>query len=429
MRCRKHPNENSLCCQNPGIDIVVKRTFLLLQGVCSPFFGRLANRLLDDGHRVFTVNFNAGDALYRGGAGAWNYREPLSCLRDFLDHKYRTFDITDQVLFGDRRPVHRPAVEHGKACGVRTHVFEEGYFRPCWVTLEREGVNRHSLLPRDPAWFRAVGTTLPEPDPVVSFESPFRYRAAHDVVYHLSNALNPVLFPHYRAHATVAAPVEYAGYLKRFGELKLIRMREYRRVRALIESGIRYYVLPLQLNSDAQIRDHSRFAHMGEVITSVLESFAKHAPEDARIVIKNHPLDTGLMNFTRIVRVCERQFGLVGRTVYLEDGDLVSLVRQAQGVVTVNSTVGLVALEQGTPTVTLSDPMYNVPGLTFQGPLDDFWVSRIPPNAGFFALFRRVVMQATQVNGGFYCRQGINLAVENSSRILTALRSPLEALR
>jgi capsular polysaccharide export protein len=222
--------------------------------------------------------------------------------------------------------------------------------------------------------------------------------------------------------------VEYAAYLKRFAELKLIRRREYRRVRGLLESGVRYYVLPLQLNSDAQIRDHSRFEHMGEVIAHVLESFAKHAPEDARIVIKNHPLDTGLMNFRRIVRDCERQFGLAGRTVYVEDGDLVSLVRHAQGVVTVNSTVGIVALEQGTPTVALSDPIYNLPGLTFQGPLDEFWMSRIPPDAWFFSRFRRVVMHATQVNGGLYCPQGIDLAVENSTRILTAQRSPLEAL-
>ena len=109
-------------------------------------------------------------------------------------------------------------------------------------------------------------------------------------------------------------------------------------------------------------------------------------------------------------------------------GNLDVLLTNASGCVTVNSTVGIVALEQGTPTVTLSDPIYNLPGLTFQGPLDDFWMSRIPPDAEFVGLFRRVVMQATQVNGGFYCRPGIDLAVEHSSRILTAQRSPLEAL-
>lgn len=406
--------------------MVQRRHFLFLQGPATPFFARLADRLKADGHRVFRIHFCAGDVFYWGGRPGWFYRGGLDELQGFLDEKYRRYGITDQILFGDRRPVHRPAVAHGEACGVRTHVFEEGYFRPWWVTLEREGVNGHSLLPRNPDWFRAVGARLAEPSKVTPFTSPFRVRALHDVVYHLAGALNPLLFPQYRTHATVTAPVEYAGYLKRFAWLKLIRKREHQRVRALIESDVRYYLLPLQLNSDAQIRDHSRFAHMGEVIEHVLESFARHAPSDAKIVIKNHPLDMGLMNYGKIIRDCERRFDLAGRTVYLEEGDLVFLLRHARGVVTVNSTVGLLALEHGRPTVTLSDPIYNLPGLTCQSPLDDFWMSASAPDTGLYACFKRVVMAATQVNGGFYCSRGISLAVENSARILTAARSPLE---
>jgi capsular polysaccharide export protein len=124
----------------------------------------------------------------------------------------------------------------------------------------------------------------------------------------------------------------------------------------------------------------------------VLESFAKHAPEDARIVIKNHLLDKSLRNFTCIIRAC-------GRIVYW-DGDLVSLVRHAEGVVTLNSTVSLMALKLGAPTLTLGGQMDNVPGLTIQDPLDDCWMSR-HPDAGLFGLFRWVVMQETQVKGGF----------------------------
>jgi len=114
--------------------------------------------------------------------------------------------------------------------------------------------------------------------------------------------------------------------------------------------------------------------------------------------------------------------------MYLEDGDIGALVEHAQGLVTINSTVGIIALEQGTPTMALSDAIYNLPGLTFQGSLDDFWTSRTPPDEAFLSLFRRVVIQTTQVNGGFYCRKGIGLAVENSRHALVAERSPLEML-
>jgi capsular polysaccharide export protein len=406
----------------------MRRRFLFLQGPCTPFFGRLADRLEAAGHEVHRVNFCAGDAWYWGGRVAWHYDAGDMRLVDFLDDKYRRLGITDQILFGDRRPVHRPAVEHAERYGIRTHVFEEGYFRPHWITLEREGVNGHSLLPRDPDWFRETGKALAEPAPAVAFHSPFRVRAFHDVVYHLAGMANPVLYAGYRTHAPVAAPVEYAAYLRRFARLKLTRRREQERVAALIASGRRYFLLPLQLNSDAQIRDHSRFEHMGEVIEHVMESFARHAPADALLVVKNHPLDMGLMNYGRVIRACERRFQLVGRSMYFEGGDLHMLARGAQGVVTVNSTVGMVALELGRPTLTLSDPIYNLPGLTDQGTLDDFWTAGTTPDMAMYACFRRVVMHATQINGAFYCRTGMALAADNSVRVLTAERSPLECL-
>lgn len=145
-------------------------------------------------------------------------------------------------------------------------------------------------------------------------------------------------------------------------------------------------------------------------------------------MIKNHPLDQGLMPYARIIRACAHRFDLAGRVAYLEDGDLVALFAQAQGVVTVNSTAGILALEQGMPTYTLSDPIYNLPGLTGQMPLDGFWRETLPPDPELFSRFRRCVIHATQINGGFYCAQGIALAVENAVRVLTAERSPLEAL-
>lgn len=399
-----------------------------MQGVCSPFFSRLADRLLADGHRVYKVNFNVGDWAYWGMRPALHFRGDVSGLRDFLDEKYRLFGITDQILFGDRRPVHRPAVDHAEQYGIRTHVFEEGYFRPYWVTLEREGVNGHSLLPRDPDWFREVGGRLPDYGDGVAFASPFFLRAAHDVAYHTASSLNPLLFPGYRTHAPCNAAVEFAGYARRFTRLKFLKARDDALVSKLVTSSTPFFLLPLQLGSDAQIRDHSRFDDMAGVMEFVAESFARHAPGDARLVIKNHPLDIGLVDYPRIVAGLERRFGLAGRIDYLESGDLVALIGRARGVVTVNSTVGALSVGQKCPTVTLSDPIYNLPGLTFQGHLDEFWKNGAKPDAQLFRRFRNTVIHTTQVNGGFYSGQGIALAVENCRCMLEPDRSPLEEL-
>lgn len=408
--------------------MIVKRTFLFLQGVCTPFFARLADRLRADGHRVFKINFTVGDRAYWGLRPAWSFRGDVAELPAFLVEKYQAFGITDQILFGDRRPIHRPAVDLGDARGIRTHVFEEGYFRPYWVTLEREGVNGHSLLPRDPDWFREVGARLPDYGDGQPFNSPFWKRAVHDVAYHSAGALNPLFFNGYKTHAQYLAPLEYAGYARRFTALRYWAPRDRKRVAELLQSEEPYFVLPLQLSSDAQIRDHSRFEDMAAVIEFVMASFAHHAPANARLVIKNHPLDMGLVNHRRIIKGLATRFSLADRVTYLKSGDLESLLRQACGVVTVNSTVGSLALGLGRPTVALSDPIYNLPGLTFQGSLDDFWQNGLSPDRELFRRFRNVVIQTTQVNGGFYSSSGIALAVENSCRRLELDQSPLDLL-
>jgi capsular polysaccharide export protein len=412
---------------------VTPLSFLILQGVASPFFARLADTLRQRGHRVYKVNFNAGDLAY------WLPRSDQACFRGsleelptFLESIWQKHGITDQLLFGDRRPVHRAAVNKAERFGVRTHVFEEGYFRPFWVTLEREGVNGHSLLPRDPDWFRVAARCLGNQpvDKAKRFQSAFRKRAGYDVLYHVAGLLNGLLNPRYKTHAPIVAPIEYAGYIWRFMRLPFWRQRDARLIdRLCLEADNRpFFVLPLQLNSDAQIRHHSRFENMGQVLEYVFESFASHAPGHARLLVKNHPLDMGLVNYPRAVRRLAKRFGLEERVEYIETGNLEQVVKSSAGMVTVNSTAGLVALEAGCPTLCLSDPIYNLPGLTDQRDPRNFWHSSSQPNQELLNAFRQVVIHATQINGGFYCHDGISLAVEDAARVLCAERSPLEYL-
>lgn len=410
-----------------GLGGAERRSFLLLQGVCSPFFFQLGQRLEAQGHQVLKLNFNVGDKAFWPGRNAVAFRGAEAGLPVFLEGLYARYGITDQVLFGDCRPVHRPAVAQGRGFGVRTHVFEEGYFRPNWVTLEREGVNAFSRMPRDPAWFVESARRLPEPV-VRGVGASFRTRALHDVMYHAAGALNPLLYPGYRTHAPVNAAFQYLGYMRRLPMLRLHAKPDATLIEELIGRQTPYFLLPLQLDGDAQIRLHSQFGNMADVMAHVLRSFALHAPAESHLLIKNHPLDLGLAGHWRKAQALARAFGVEGRVHFVETGDLTRIVRHARGTVTVNSTVGSVALGEGCPTVCLADPIYNLPGLTARDGLDAFWREQVPPDAGLFADFRKTVIHAAQINGGFYCRGGIALAVENAIPRLLANRSPLEVL-
>lgn len=407
----------------------MKRSFLFLQGCTSPFFGCLGGRLEERGHRVSRINFNIGDVVYWGRGGAWNFRDPAEALPAFLEKKFRSVGFTDVVMLGDTRPVHRLALPEARRFGARVWVFEEGYFRPNWLTLEEGGINGHSRLPRDPDWYREVGARLPEAGEGVPVRNPVRLLAAHELAYHLPNLANPLVFPGYRTHRPHVSAVEFFGWARRLSRLPLFQRRDNARIERLAARREAFYLLPLQLDSDSQIGEHSAFSGMREVIERVMQSFALHAAGDARLVIKNHPLDTGFVDYARLIGELAKRFGVGGRVDYLESGHLPTLLTHARGVVTVNSTVGTSALVHQCPMIVLGKAVYDLPGLTFQGGLDEFWRSGSPPDDALFRLFRNTVIHAVQVNGGFYSRQGIALGAENALRILEPERAPLDALQ
>lgn len=404
------------------------RSFLFLQGGSSPLFRHVGDRLAADGHAIFRINFNGGDRAYWGLRPAVNFRGELSGLPDCYEEVFRTRAITDVILYSDRRPVHVPGIALARKRGLRIHVFEEGYFRPYFLTLERGGVNGNSALPRDPDWYRSVGQTLPEYADGRPFAHGFRVRAMHDIAYEIANLANPLLYPRYRTHVPYNRWLGYAAHLRRFAAFPFRLRRDRELIAQLTHEQAPIFLLPLQLESDAQIRYYSSFGRMSDLIELVIGSFARHAPSAARLVIKNHPLDPGFVDYGSLVARLARLHDVAGRVDYVDTGDASALLPRAQGIITVNSTVGTAALKLGRPVIVLGTAIYNLPGLTFQGPLDAFWREAPAPDAELFRRFRNVVIHTTQLHGGFYTAESVALAVANSHRLLLAERSPLEEL-
>jgi capsular polysaccharide export protein len=405
-----------------------RRSFLFLQGGTSPFFGRLADRLAAGGHQVFRINFNCGDRAYWGRRPASDFRGTLDELPGYCEEMLRARAVSDLVVYNDRRPVHLPAIALARQRGIRVQVFEEGYFRPFFVTLERGGVNGNSSLPRDPDWYREAGQGLPDCGYGSAFPSSLRARALHDVAYEVANLANPLLFPRYRTHVPYNRWIGYAAHARRYTAYPFHAARDRGLLERLNREPAPIFLLPLQLDSDAQIRYYSPIATMSALVERVMRSFASSAPPDARLVIKNHPLDPGFVNYGRRVARLARELDIAGRVDYVDTGDASPLVGRARGIVTVNSTVGMSSLILKRPVIALGTAIYNLPGLTFQGPLDAFWRDAPAPDAELFRRFKNAVIHATQINGGFYTPAGVALAAANCLRLLLAERSPLEEL-
>lgn len=376
------------------------RQILFLQGLPGRFFPRLGAVMAAHGCGVHRVNFNGGDQWDWPGPGAVSYRGPAHAWPARLARLIRERAITDIVLFGDCRPLHRMARATAAGLGLTVHVFEEGYLRPDWVTLERGGVNGFSALPADPGWWRMAAEAAPAVADAPALPSSLPRRIRDTLAYYAFALLLSPAFPHYRTHRPWSPLAEAAGWLARLARRRAAARRSEQTWSALASAP--FFLTPLQLDSDYQLRAHSDFNGMLAALAEILASFAAHAPDDAQLVVKAHPLDNGLIDWRRQIRDYALALGVEGRVHFLELADIDSLVRAARGVVTVNSTTGTLALAAGVPVTTIGRAVYDLPGLTHVGGLDSFWRAPTPPQKALYDSFRRVLVDRCLLRGGFY---------------------------
>jgi capsular polysaccharide export protein len=399
----------------------MNRSFISLQGVASPFFSELCQELRQAGHKTHRINFCGGDLLLSLFEPHTNYSGTLGDLAVWLKHELEQHCATDILLFGDCRAIHQVALAVAKELSIRAYVFEEGYLRPDWITLERGGVNGYSSMCLKPATIIGWAdrhTEQSAPSHQTSGSSNLPARAFYDIAYRLANVALSPLFKGYQTHRPRNGLLEYAGLARRFGMSAWFK-REAQSVTArLLAERVPYFLFPLQLNADSQIKTHSPFPDVVASINAVLTSFAQSnvqvANKPGQLVIKNHPLDTGLAHYRSFVERRARELGLGERVKFIEAGDLSLLIAHARGVVLVNSTTGLTALSLNCPVYALGKAIFNRAMLTDQGELAAFWQNPTPPEVGFVSLFIHYIKAHSQVNGNFYSHAGRKLAVSGS---------------
>jgi len=392
-----------------------KRAFLFLQGPPGPMLHQLGTAMRERGLKVERINICAGDQIDWPDR-ATNFRGRFRDWPCFFDNFLREHQITDILLFGDCRPYHVSARRVAALRGVRTYVLEEGYLRPHWMTLELGGVNGYSRLARNKEWVIEQAKALP-PEPFLPpITAAFRRRVRDTARHYIAVHAGLPAYPFYRTHRPGSAFVEAAGWGWKY-LARGLRERQTAEVLARLQ-GRSFFVLPLQLSGDYQIRNHSPFPDMRAAARYVIESFARHAPEEAHLLIKAHPFDTSLFNWRRFIDRRSRRLGIRERVHFIDGGHLDQLAADSAGMVCVNSTSATLALAAGRPVCTLGEAIYNIPGLTFPRHLDEFWTEPMPPERGLYGAFRRVLVDRCLVRGG----------LASESAVQTLVKSMLERL-
>ena len=380
---------------------------LFLQGVPGAFMHSLGKALAARGHGVLRVNFNGGDRAAWPSLRSIDFTGRASDWPAFLQRLMLDFAPTDLILHGDCRPLHKVAIEQADQYGTTVHVFEEGYLRPDWITLEIGGVNGYSRLPRAIENYHVAADLLP-PQPATTHVPPsLRTRARDCIRYGLACVAMSPLFPRYLTHRGFSLPSEALGWARRALRTPLARRRSQIAVRRVLAAPNGFFVLPIQMDNNSQILCHSEIGGMMHAIQLVVASFARHAPAGIMLAVKEHPLDNGVIDWRRVTTAAAHEAGVADRVVLIEDCDLQVLLNRTLGMVTVNSTSATFALATGVPVVALGRSVYDLPGLTHQASLASFWTEPTAPVQGLFEAFRRVLAHACLLEGDFFTRDGV----------------------
>ena len=404
------------------------RSFLMLQGPQSRFFKRLGSALENQGHRVTKINFCGGDVLSWYGRNTRVFNKPFFMWQDHVAGLMNELAITDVLLFGDRRAIHAEAIAEARRRGVRVYVFEEGYLQPNCITFEEHGVNANSPLPRTADGIRLLGASLEAIPDVPVIPNSLKVRVMDTIRHHVGNVCLWSLFPFYRTHRPYVIGRELMGWLPRYLNRKGRVEKAERMQETIFNEDLSYFLYPLQLDSDFQMRLNSSFTDVPDAIRHVLISFAGSAPKQVRLVIKNHPLDNGLIDYESFVGQLIDELGIADRVVYLDGGNGKRLLERCRGVVVVNSSMGLEGLLAGRPVYCLGQALYGVPGLAVtpqELSLNGFWNDPYQADPELLELFVRVVFHHALVRGNFYTEQGIATAVEGVLERL-ALKAPAQ---
>lgn len=388
--------------QEPAIRHLLNgHRYLLLQGPMGPCFSRLSRWLQASHREVKQVCFNAGDALYASKVNTLHYTGSAKSFALWLSELLMEYPFDTIICFGDCRPLHVEAKKWSRNRKIDFLAFEEGYFRPFYITLEKGGVNGYSSMPMKANYYREK--PLPELKTPTPWKPSAFNRAFHATVYYLAGWFGRHHYRDYRHHKSFSPWYEMRCWF-RAGWRKVMYRWQQRHMLSYITCSLnnQYYLAILQVYNDSQIIHHSPYRDVRAYIENVIRSFARHAPKARYLVFKHHPMDRGHRYYGALIKTLNEKYGVTGRVYYVHDLSLPALLTHTRAVITVNSTAGLSALIHNKPLKVMGKALYDIEGLTWQGPLNQFWQTDFIPDKALFTRFRAHLLHSTQINAVFY---------------------------
>ena len=386
------------------------RNILFLQGPVGHFFAKFQQRLEFLGYNTYSIGFNYADWFFAYKPKFTLYKKKFVCWKNFLEDFILENNIERIYLFGDGRIYHRVAKKLAKKYNIEVFVFEEGYIRPNFITLEKDGVNGFSKIPKDRNFYESLPKVdeFPKTEPIPFI---FNLTAFVAITYYIILGLTKFLTPviHHRNSNLL---IEFINGHKNFFRKIFFKIKEKKLLKDIQNEkklSNKYFLGVLQTDNDFQLKLHSKIKNNTDYIKTVITSFAKYKNSNTQdskykyLIFKHHPLDRGRKNYDYLINKLAKQHHLEKFIISTHDLHLPTVINHSLGVITINSTVGLSALRHKKPVATLGKAIYNIDEIVSHiDELDDFWANYKEPDEVLLKKFFNYIFETTQIKGSFY---------------------------
>ena len=382
--------------------VVIEGNCLFLVGPIGTFFARLSNYFEKNNVRTYKISF----PLYEYGfakSRLIKFHQDIYLFKNYLKKIVISKEIKHIFMYGNVLIPHRQALilkEELKKeyIDVNTHIFELGYLRPNFVTLENKGINYESGFIRSREFYLKQDSY--KVLPIAKQHARFRIRKIWKTLTFINHCFKSYKIVNYE-HKLQPKPIYIWFQIKGFFLKYFFALSEYKlKKKCFLEK--KFFIVILQVSTDSQLKEGSDINDNNRFIYKVIKDFAR-ANVDVNLVFKHHPRDRGYTNYYDQIKKISKEFGVKNKVFYIHDYFLSKLFQNSncKGTVLINSTVGYQSLYHSVPVKSLGITPFNITGLSDQRDLTSFFENPLDVDRLLFNKFYKYILENSQINGNF----------------------------
>ncbi|WP_079478041.1 capsular polysaccharide export protein, LipB/KpsS family [Halobacillus salinus] len=278
----------------------------------------------------------------------------------YIDRFIEEYEIDTICMFNGYHWIDQVATYLAREKGLKTIFFEQGYFRPYTLTCDPEGINNDASLPRDKAFYQDVQVNKQRFDHHLSSpeNDELRHVEGEDLTQVAFVKLVSMLGSVMRIHPNFYAHISWYEAVKYF----LFKQAFKRKAVDQDPLPKEYLFIPFQVARDTQILYNSSIKSMEALVDLVyrhVQTVNEKHNRNIHLVFKEHPEDMPRNSYKKLKKRYEDD----PNVLFFQKQNVNELIKKSLGVITINSTVGIEALAEFKPVITLGEAFYNIDGV------------------------------------------------------------------